>query len=114
MRRRTDGPHHITTPVYNSGLNQWYAVLNSFTVSVTESSGITWDTKDTNSCNVNTETGSWDAQGVIAHETGHAYGLGHTGVTSALMHTSLTCGCHTLQSNDISGLQAIYPGYYPA
>lgn len=63
--------------------------------------------------NCNASGGTCDARTVVAHEMGHSEGLGHTGHSPALMMSGETC-CYTLQGDDIAGLQAIYPGYWPA
>jgi hypothetical protein len=56
-----------------------------------------------------------DARATAAHETGHVEGLGHTGITSAIMHWDLDgFTFYTPQSNDISGIRAVYTGTIPA
>ncbi len=108
------------TVKYSQSLNQYYATWNSVTVSIQEGIDqnghplITWNTNLTFNCDPKTGKGTADSRTAVAHETGHAQALGHTGYTNALMHGTPTCSCYTPQSNDISGLQAIYPGYYPA
>lgn len=99
---------------YSSSLNQYWAVLNTVTVTVDSSTTMTWNQSYTNSCNPTTDVGSYDGRSVIAHETGHAEALGHTNHTTSLMHQGGTCQCSTPQADDIAGLQAIYPGYYPS
>ena len=53
-----------------------------------------------------------DGRKVATHETGHVQGLGHTGHT-AVMHQGAE-SFYALQSDDIAGLKAIYPGNQPA
>jgi hypothetical protein len=49
-----------------------------------------------------------DLYSVLLHESGHALGLGHSSLTSAVMFGSLT-GVYTgLSPDDIAGIQAIY------
>jgi hypothetical protein len=47
------------------------------------------------------------------HEFGHSLGLGHTGVSGATMYASMPSTCDltqlTLESDDISGIEALYP-----
>jgi len=52
-----------------------------------------------------------DGRKVAGHETGHVSSMGHTSYT-ALMHQGPE-NFYLLQSNDVAGLQAIYPGNYP-
>ncbi len=53
-----------------------------------------------------------DIRVVATHETGHVVGLGHTTHSPAAMRTG-PHNYYTLQSDDIAGLQYIYPGYLP-
>ncbi|MEO6887434.1 MAG: matrixin family metalloprotease [Ktedonobacteraceae bacterium] len=53
-----------------------------------------------------------DAIKVVKHESGHVIGLGHTGHT-AIMHQG-EVKYDTLQSDDITGIQAIYNGNSPS
>ncbi len=52
-----------------------------------------------------------DLQSVVTHEFGHALGLNHSALSSAVMYASYPAGTNkrTLTSDDISGEQAIYP-----
>ncbi len=55
--------------------------------------------------------GQFDIQGVMAHEYGHALGLGHSTVGSASMFPSVSSGSTAIRSiaaDDIAGLQCIY------
>ena len=52
-----------------------------------------------------------DARKVMTHELGHAHGLGHTGISPAVMRTGATTYWKP-QANDKLGLQEIY-GAYP-
>lgn len=52
-----------------------------------------------------------DARKVANHEMGHAEGLGHTGVSPAIMRTGPTTYYH-LQTDDKNGVIAVY-GSYP-
>ncbi|MDZ7729114.1 MAG: matrixin family metalloprotease [Dehalococcoidia bacterium] len=51
-----------------------------------------------------------DLQSVATHEFGHALGLGHTSVSSAVMYASYSAGSvkRTLHSDDVAGVEAIY------
>lgn len=53
-----------------------------------------------------------DARKVVAHESGHVIGLGHTGHT-AIMHQGPE-NFYKLQSDDIAGIQYIYNGSSPS
>lgn len=97
---------------HSSQYNEWYAPFISIPI-VMENGHITWNTNLQFNCNFSTGYGTYDARTVIAHEMGHSEGLGHTGFSPTLMESGTTC-CYTLQSNDINGLQNIYPGHYPA
>jgi hypothetical protein len=50
-----------------------------------------------------------DQIGVIAHEIGHAIGLGHTNDTSALMYYKTVDQRSALGSDDIRGVSYLYP-----
>lgn len=52
-----------------------------------------------------------DARKVTTHELGHAEGLGHTGISPAVMRSGATTYWKP-QANDELGLQKIY-GAYP-
>ena len=45
---------------------------------------------------------------IMLHELGHALGLGHSSVTSAVMFPSYSGAKRTLDSDDIAGIRAIY------
>jgi hypothetical protein len=45
---------------------------------------------------------------VMLHELGHALGLGHSTVTTAVMFPNYTGGQRSLDPDDIAGIQAIY------
>ncbi|MBA2556484.1 MAG: matrixin family metalloprotease [Chloroflexi bacterium] len=52
-----------------------------------------------------------DIQGVMAHEYGHALGLGHTGVSGSTMTPSISgtgVGARSIAADDIAGVQFIY------
>jgi hypothetical protein len=53
----------------------------------------------------------FDIQGVMAHEYGHALGLGHSGVGQATMAPSVgpgATGIRSIHTDDIAGIQCIY------
>jgi hypothetical protein len=53
----------------------------------------------------------WDIQGVMAHEYGHALGLGHSGIGQATMAPSGSPGQTSIRSihaDDIAGIQCVY------
>jgi hypothetical protein len=53
----------------------------------------------------------WDIQGIMAHEYGHALGLGHSGSGSATMAPGVSAGSTSIRSinaDDIAGIQCIY------
>jgi len=55
--------------------------------------------------------GRWDIQGVMAHEYGHALGLGHSGSGQATMAPSVGAGSTSIRSihaDDIAGIQCVY------
>ncbi len=58
------------------------------------------------------QPGRYDIRSTILHELGHAAGLGHSAQSTAVMYPSLASGIakRTLTADDISGLQAAYPG----
>jgi hypothetical protein len=95
------------------GTTDWYAAFNSVPITIEHDSYVTWNTNMQFSFNCGTGTSTYDAYVVVAHEMGHSQGLGHTGFSPTLMMSGQTC-CRTLQTNDIQGLQHIYPGYWPA
>jgi hypothetical protein len=66
----------------------------------------TWDSDEAKAWNC-----KGDARKVMTHELGHAQGLGHTGISPAVMR-SLSTTYWKPQPNDVQGLQHIY-GAYP-
>jgi hypothetical protein len=55
--------------------------------------------------------GHFDLQGVMAHEYGHALGLGHSTVGNATMFPSVGSGVtdtRSIEADDVAGVQAIY------
>ncbi len=62
------------------------------------------------------QAGKYDIASTILHELGHAAGLGHSGQSAAVMYPTLPGGVakRSLTADDISGLQAAYPGGAPA
>lgn len=53
-----------------------------------------------------------DARAALSHEVGHGQGLGHTGISPAIMRATVASSYWRPQSNDVSGIRAIY-GAYP-
>lgn len=61
------------------------------------------------------DTGYADARTALTHETGHVLGLGHTGHQPSIMYPysdSLTF--YTLQPEDTTAIENIYPGNQPS
>ena len=58
-------------------------------------------------------TGGIYVENVTAHEFGHALGLGHSSVPGATMQPSMPTYCDrtqlTLEADDISGIESLYP-----
>jgi matrixin len=55
--------------------------------------------------------GRWDIQSVMAHEYGHALGLGHSDVGAATMTPGVaegSTGLRSIHADDIAGIQCIY------
>lgn len=50
---------------------------------------------------------------IIAHEIGHAFGLGHSPISSALMYYSLVKYREALGQDDIDGITYLYPKQQP-
>ncbi len=92
------------TSLWNSAESFWYVPL--YYVNVYFSTAVTWN----NSLQFSATTA--DGRTVSTHETGHLLGLGHTGHTPAIMHMG-SATYYTVQTDDLYGLQNIYPGYYP-
>lgn len=55
----------------------------------------------------------YDLQTVAIHEIGHALGLGHSSISSAVMYASYTGMKQSLNSDDTTGIQAVYGGVAP-
>lgn len=57
--------------------------------------------------------GSYDIEAVQTHEAGHALGLGHSGVSAALMAPSISaCTFKRIAADDHAGINTIYtPGF---
>lgn len=55
-------------------------------------------------------SGSYDLQSVVLHELGHALGLGHSGISSAVMFAGLSDGTskRVLQQDDLDGFEFVY------
>ena len=52
-----------------------------------------------------------DIQGVMAHEYGHALGLGHTNASGATMRPSISgngTGARSIETDDINGVRGVY------
>ena len=52
-------------------------------------------------------SGVYDIQRVALHESGHALGMAHSSLSSAIMYAYIN-NSYTLQSDDISGAQSLY------
>lgn len=96
---------------YSSKLGGYYAFITSTRTTFNNSSSASWNNTLTWSSNGTTCAFQADGRKVATHETGHSQSLGHTGNT-AVMHQGAE-NFYTLQSDDIAGLQAIYPGALP-
>lgn len=83
----------LLPPAYNGGTAAGDIIL---------SSNVSW------AINAN-----YDLQTVAMHEIGHALGLGHSAITSAVQYTYYTSIKQSLSTDDIAGLQSIF-GAYPA
>lgn len=62
------------------------------------------------------QAGRYDIASTILHELGHAAGLGHSAQSTSVMYPTLPAATakRSLTADDISGLQAAYPGGAPA
>ena len=58
--------------------------------------------------NVNWGTNGYDLTSVALHEIGHALGLDHSSVSSAVMYASYTGVKQTPTSDDVTGIQTVY------
>jgi hypothetical protein len=61
-------------------------------------------------------SGGFYLEDIAAHEFGHALGLGHSAVAGATMYPSVSScatGNRTLDADDISGVEALYPPALP-
>lgn len=94
----------LGTSKWNSTNSFWYAPFQYETVYF--NTQITWN----NSLSFSDTTA--DGRKVSTHETGHFLGLGHTAHTPAIMHQG-AANYYSVQSDDLTGLQNVYPGYYP-
>ncbi len=53
---------------------------------------------------------TYDLFSVAAHEIGHALGMGHSSLSSAIMYANYTTTRTALSSDDASGIRAVYGG----
>jgi Matrixin len=53
---------------------------------------------------------TYDLETVAAHEIGHALGLYHSGIASAVMYATYNGVKHSLTSDDTAGIQSVYGG----
>lgn len=62
------------------------------------------------SWSTNPSSTQYDIQMIMTHEIGHCLGLGHSTDSSAIMRPTFSAGSkqHTINSDDIAGIQAIY------
>jgi len=96
---------------YSAKLAGYYAFFTSTAVTFNNNSVASWNNTLTWSSNAMTCAFQADGRKVATHETGHTQSLGHTSHT-AVMHQGPE-NFYTLQSDDIAGLQVIYPGTLP-
>ena len=84
--------------------------------------GVTWSGTSIDEADMVLDTGhSWatdninnyDVQTVLAHEEGHALGLGHSGVVGAIMEAIYAGPRRGLHADDIAGVSALYPSGPP-
>jgi len=59
--------------------------------------------------------GGFDIETIALHEVGHCLGLQHTNVSGSVMWPSIPSNTtlRTLQSDDLTGIRALYPGFRP-
>jgi hypothetical protein len=107
--------YSINTVEWNSTVG-YYTFFIPYYVNVTydNESRAHWNESDTYTLGGGCNNFNWDARYAARHETGHVQSLGHTGYTAIMNNVPPSPVFHTLQSNDIQGIEGIYTGTQPA
>ena len=101
-------------PQVRDGYNDvgWLSIGGSTTLAVTWSTTSGTPEADMG-INLNfpwrTDGTNYDLESVVLHENGHVAGLGHSADKTAVMYAYYHGVVHTLQTDDINGIVALYP-----